>query len=155
MSHRTPHSVSSQKETRQSSLSSLEVGRIVLGGRTFLVLPIKNGMDYREYSEYVQFKLDKVLLGVFKSPRRDQEAFPDPGGDPLSQLSERELQIAVLVAQGHATKNIAYRLQISEWTVATYIRRLYAKLNVDNRAAMVFRCTPMIQAALVHGLTCD
>ena len=41
----------------------------------------------------------------------------------------RELEIAVLVAQGCATKNIAYRLQISEWTVSTYLRRIFAKLE--------------------------
>jgi DNA-binding CsgD family transcriptional regulator len=50
----------------------------------------------------------------------------------------------VLVAQGCATKNIAYKLRISEWTVATYMRRIFAKLDVSSRAAMVYRCAPLI-----------
>jgi hypothetical protein len=33
----------------------------------------------------------------------------------------------------------------SEWTVATHIRRIFAKLHVDSRAAMVFRCAPLIR----------
>ena len=60
-------------------------------------------------------------------------------------LSERELQIATLVALGQANKQIAHRLHISEWTVATYLRRIFAKLGVDSRAAMVYRCASLIQ----------
>jgi ATP/maltotriose-dependent transcriptional regulator MalT len=60
-------------------------------------------------------------------------------------LSERELQIATLVALGQANKQIAHRLHISEWTVATYLRRIFAKLGVDSRAAMVYRCAALIQ----------
>lgn len=60
-------------------------------------------------------------------------------------LSERELQIATLVALGQANKQIAHRLHISEWTVATYLRRIFAKLGVDSRAAMVYRCADLIQ----------
>jgi DNA-binding NarL/FixJ family response regulator len=54
------------------------------------------------------------------------------------------LQIATLVAQGHANKQIARQLCLSEWTVATYLRRIFAKLGVDSRAAMVYHCAPLI-----------
>jgi DNA-binding CsgD family transcriptional regulator len=60
-------------------------------------------------------------------------------------LSERELQIATLVALGQANKQIAHQLHISEWTVSTYLRRIFAKLGVDSRAAMVYRCASLIQ----------
>jgi DNA-binding CsgD family transcriptional regulator len=59
-------------------------------------------------------------------------------------LTQRELQIANLVAQGHCNKQIAIQLQISEWTVATHLRRVFAKLGVDSRAAMVYRCASII-----------
>lgn len=55
-------------------------------------------------------------------------------------LTERELQIVKLVAQGDANKQIASKLHISEWTVSTHIRRVFAKLGVDSRAAMVYQC---------------
>jgi hypothetical protein len=56
-----------------------------------------------------------------------------------------------LVATGHATKNIAYELSISEWTVGTHMRRIFAKLNVDNRAAMVYLCAPCLQRTATAG----
>lgn len=54
-------------------------------------------------------------------------------------LSPRERQIAVLVAEGLPTKTIALRLGISIWTVATHLRRMYARFGVSSRAAMVAR----------------
>lgn len=50
----------------------------------------------------------------------------------------------MLVAQGCATKNIAFKLRISEWTVATYLWRILAKLDVSSRAEMVYRCAALI-----------
>lgn len=56
---------------------------------------------------------------------------------PLDILSPREHEIARMVAQGHPNKTIAAVLDISSWTVGTYLRRIFAKLNVGSRAAMV------------------
>jgi DNA-binding CsgD family transcriptional regulator len=55
-------------------------------------------------------------------------------------LTERELEIATLVALGQPNKQIADKLYISEWTVSTHLRRIFAKLGVHSRAAMVYRC---------------
>lgn len=60
-------------------------------------------------------------------------------------LSPRELQIATLIAMGCQNKQVADKLHISEWTVATYLRRVFAKLGVDTRAAMTFRCASLIE----------
>lgn len=60
-------------------------------------------------------------------------------------LTKRELQIANLVALGHCNKQIASKLKISEWTVSTHLRRVFAKLGVDSRAAMVYRCASVLQ----------
>lgn len=54
-------------------------------------------------------------------------------------LSPRELEIVRLVAKGEVNKTIAAVLEISPWTVATHLRRIYAKLGVTSRAAMVAR----------------
>lgn len=54
-------------------------------------------------------------------------------------LTAREAQIVRLVASGQVNKQIAGTLQISEWTVSTYLRRIFSKLGVDTRAAMVSR----------------
>jgi DNA-binding CsgD family transcriptional regulator len=54
-------------------------------------------------------------------------------------LSSRELEIARMIARGHTNRTIAAVLDISPWTVSTHLRRVYAKLNVGSRAAMVAR----------------
>jgi DNA-binding CsgD family transcriptional regulator len=55
------------------------------------------------------------------------------------QLSPREQEIVRMVAQGHSNKIIADVLAISSWTVCTHLRRIFAKLGVGSRAAMVAR----------------
>jgi DNA-binding CsgD family transcriptional regulator len=52
-------------------------------------------------------------------------------------LSPREQEIARMVAKGYANKTIAAVLDISSWTVGTHLRRIFAKLGVGSRAAMV------------------
>jgi DNA-binding CsgD family transcriptional regulator len=52
-------------------------------------------------------------------------------------LSSREREIARMIAEGHTNKTIAAVLEISSWTVSTHLRRIFAKLGVASRAAMV------------------
>ncbi len=68
--------------------------------------------------------------------------------DPQDLLSERELQIVDLVAHGKSNKQIARKLKISEWTVSTHLRRIFIKLEVDSRAAMVYRCASLVRYRL-------
>lgn len=56
-----------------------------------------------------------------------------------THLSPREQEIARMVAEGYPNKTIAAVLDISLWTVCTHMRRMFAKLNVRSRAAMVAR----------------
>lgn len=60
---------------------------------------------------------------------------------PLSLLSPREQEIARMVASGYPNKTIASVLEISSWTVASHLRRIFMKLNVSSRAAMATRLT--------------
>lgn len=62
----------------------------------------------------------------------------------IRSLTKREIQIVTLVAAGLPNKQIAHTLQISEWTVSTHMRRVFAKLGVDSRAAMIYRCTQFL-----------
>lgn len=59
----------------------------------------------------------------------------------FEQLTPRELQIAMLICYGRLNKQIAQQLRISEYTVSAHLRRIFAKLRVHNRAAMVFVCS--------------
>jgi DNA-binding CsgD family transcriptional regulator len=57
----------------------------------------------------------------------------------LVSLSPREQEIVRMVAKGYPNKTIAGVLNISTWTVCTHLRRIFAKLGVTTRAAMVAR----------------
>ena len=59
---------------------------------------------------------------------------PVPASEPLSQ---RELEVLRLVAQGAGNREAAARLFISEATVKTHLMHIYAKLGVNDRAAAV------------------
>lgn len=76
---------------------------------------------------------------VYARPQPPQaNASSDP--DPLASLTARELQIVRLVCLGCVNKQIADRLRISEYTVKTYLKQIFCKLNVHSRSAMVYRC---------------
>src|SRR6516225_5689773 len=97
----------------------------------------------QEPTEVARFSLGSHTLAVVEHRNPDESAAE--AREIIARLTERELQIAAMVAQGDATKNIAYKLRISEWTVGTHLRRIFAKLHVDNRAAMVYRCARLIR----------
>ena len=63
-------------------------------------------------------------------------------------LSPREQEIVRMVAQGHPNKVIADVLNISSWTVCTHLRRIFAKLHVGSRAAMVARLLELGRSGL-------
>jgi DNA-binding CsgD family transcriptional regulator len=61
------------------------------------------------------------------------------GPSAVAILSPREREIARMVAAGLTNKSIACVLEISPWTVSTHLRRIFTKLRVSSRAAMVAR----------------
>jgi DNA-binding CsgD family transcriptional regulator len=62
-----------------------------------------------------------------------------PHSRPLASLglSPREKEIVRLVAKGLPNKAIAQVLDISLWTVATHVRRVFTKVAVSSRAEMI------------------
>jgi DNA-binding NarL/FixJ family response regulator len=57
---------------------------------------------------------------------------PEAGG-----LSPRELEVLELVAAGNTNRDLAAKLFLSEATVKSHLLNLYAKLDVNDRAAAV------------------
>lgn len=75
-----------------------------------------------------------ILQKIQKNPRKIT---------PDNPLSDRELEILMLLGEGLLKKEISNQLNISYGSVATYIRRIYEKLNVLNAAAAVSKAHRM------------
>lgn len=54
------------------------------------------------------------------------------GGSPFDQLSQREMQVAMMVTHGRSTQAISDQLSLSPKTVSTYRYRVFEKLDVKN-----------------------
>lgn len=144
MSDRSPRETKVTSAGAAARAAPNRVARFVVGQRAFQLV-LCHQKDRLSAAEVAQFSLGEQILVVVEDQEPDK--FETEMPDVVAALTERELQIAVLVAQGDATKNIAYKLRISEWTVGTHLRRIFAKLHVDNRAAMVFLCASAIEKA--------
>ena len=53
------------------------------------------------------------------------------------QLSEREIEVIELIAEGHTSKEISERLFISEHTVKTHRKNIFRKLNIKEVAELI------------------
>jgi DNA-binding NarL/FixJ family response regulator len=52
------------------------------------------------------------------------------GGDPLEQLTERELEVLALMAEGRSNKAIGERLFITEHTVEKHVKNIFGSLRL-------------------------
>ncbi len=57
----------------------------------------------------------------------------------VEPLTEREVQVLALLAQGYSNKTIARKLVLTEGTVKTHAHNIYAKLAVSTRGEAVAR----------------
>ncbi|HKF78721.1 MAG TPA: response regulator transcription factor [Candidatus Dormibacteraeota bacterium] len=76
--------------------------------------------------------LTRRLIAGFARHRRAPE--PPPG---LSELTDREMEVLRLVAQGLSNGEIAARLRVGEATVKTHVGHLLSKLELRDRVQAV------------------
>jgi len=82
------------------------------------------------------------LLAAFPSAKPEQTdslKTQAPKPDLIEPLSERELEVLELVAEGLTNQEIASRLFLSLNTVKVHTRNIYGKLGVNNRTGAVAR----------------
>ena len=92
---------------------------------------------------------DRALLSVLRAPlmaallrvRRRRQAGQVYAAMALAELTEREIQILRLVADGRTNVSIAHALEVSPRTVAKHLEHIYRKFRVSSRAAAVSHLT--------------
>jgi DNA-binding NarL/FixJ family response regulator len=65
-----------------------------------------------------------------------QRERPEIAPGALAPLTQREAEVAVLISEGLADREIAQRLYLSHHTVSQYVKRIYRKLDVDCRVGL-------------------
>ena len=76
-------------------------------------------------------KVLENLVGLAATPPQPEQEMIQPSG--LAELSERENEIAQLVAQGLSNAEIAEQIFISLTTVKTHMKHILAKIDGTNR----------------------
>ena len=61
---------------------------------------------------------------------------PGEGKSPFDELSTREMEVMLMLADGHRVAEIANTMHLSPKTVATYKYRIFEKLDTSNDVAM-------------------
>lgn len=99
-------------EKKEAPEKVLEAIRQVLDGKT-----------------YISAELSQRLLA-------QQVGSPASQGDPITTLSDRELEVFCLIGEGLTTGMIAQRLHLSVHTIDTYREKLKSKLHLENAAEL-------------------
>lgn len=58
-------------------------------------------------------------------------------GNPFDQLTAREFQVAIYLAKDYSVTQISEILQVQYTSVNTFKRRIFKKLNIENKGALV------------------
>jgi two-component system, NarL family, response regulator NreC len=100
-------------------------------------------------ADIVQAIRDVVQGEIYLSPRVSRvvvKAYLTRSDLPPDPLTSREREILQLIAEGHTTKEIAWRLELSVKTVESHRIRLMRKLDIHETATLV-------RYAIRRGLT--
>jgi DNA-binding CsgD family transcriptional regulator len=76
---------------------------------------------------------DAARRALRKLGARSEPRGPTGTGEGLGALTDREREVAQLVADRHTNREIAERLFLSEKTVESHLRNVFAKLGVSSR----------------------
>ncbi len=81
-------------------------------------------------NKYLSNEITDVLIHEYIGKQNDVEAV-----DPI--LSERELEVLKLLAEGKSSNEIAEQLFVSVKTIGTHKQHIYEKLNLNSTADLV------------------
>jgi len=101
----------------------VSLGRFRQGGREIVFNVGRRSADVME----------PLSLGELIPARRVRAR----GAGPVARLSRREVEVLRLLAQGFTNRQVGIRLEVSVKTVETYRTRLFKKLGISGRPALV------------------
>jgi two-component system invasion response regulator UvrY len=88
----------------------------------FAVTTLMNG------KRYASPKLANILIN---------DTLTGKSGNPFDQLTAREFQVAIYLAKDYSVTQISEILQVRYTSVNTFKRRIFKKLNIENKSALL------------------
>jgi DNA-binding NarL/FixJ family response regulator len=120
--------VLSQHETEEHAVQALRSGAAGFMSKSAASTELEMGIKAVARGErYLSSELSKQAI---------QKYLEDPRSF-FSELTPRQYQVLKMIAEGHATKEIARRLAISVKTVETHRAQLMERLNIHDIAGLV------------------
>ena len=113
---------------------SAGIPTIVVSG---LATPADVERLYAEFGIFAYLEKQQFERGAFAATAREALAAAQADVGEIARLTRRERDVMVLLVQGLTNKGIAREMVISENTVKRYLKSIFAKLDVDSRAAAV------------------
>jgi PAS domain S-box-containing protein len=116
------------------------------GGEPFLAHIVRDvtqaktkGMALEQFLAYLDVSglLSKEIPGAKPVPRKTSAAIQPAADKAVAPLSEREIEVLTLLAEGFSTKNLAQKLNISHFTARNHIQNILVKLNLHSKAQAV------------------
>ena len=80
----------------------------------------------------------RQILARFRKSAATSPDVPEPEDDAQTSLSVREKEVLDLITRGFTANEIAKLMQLSHFTVRTFVRRIYSKLKVTSKAEAIY-----------------
>lgn len=122
--------------TRGNRMTPFEQGRLMAAHIPDARLVALESENMTPLASEPAWKVWLEEVANFLKPNRVTEQAPaPPGPEPVDSLTEREIEVLHLVADGLTNKAIADRLTVSVRTVERHLSNIYSKLGVSGKAA--------------------
>ena len=128
---------------RDAPGEAIEQRRFIVDGHVLVAIPADGGEGGESPTLLETSEHGPIVGGLTCSGTRyfvyeeTPAAETDPPPSMAEILTRRELQVAMLISDGRCDKEIARQLGISGYTVREHIRRIFAKLKIGRRSALV------------------
>lgn len=80
-------------------------------------------INMQNYGQHISPVTQSLLMNSLQNPKMI---------NPLSRLTEREMEIAEMYAKGFGNLEIANKLSVKQNTISTIKKRIFEKLNIQN-----------------------